>query len=196
MRELFFDKYIFKLTEIIPDWLTPNMISVVRLFFIAPVVFFLVTKMWVFFVFFYILCLISDALDGALSRARGMYSKIGATLDPFVDKLLHWSIFCVYFFFYPVLIGIIIVLDIIVVIGGLVVILYFRETKHTLPILGANIYGKMKVISQSVCVGIFLYRDLFSKSDLNYYFAVIFLFITIFLSCISIFHYIIIINKK
>jgi len=172
------------------------MITVVRLFFIVPVILFLVTKIWVWFAVFYILCLISDALDGALSRERGMHSKFGATFDPVVDKLLHWSIFCVYFPFYPMLVGVAIFLDIIIAIGGLVVILYYRKVQRVLPILGANMYGKMKVVLQSACVGAFFYRDLFSNSDLNYYITVIFLLVTILLSCISIFRYVIIINKK
>jgi phosphatidylglycerophosphate synthase len=94
------------------------------------------------------------------------------------------------------LVGVAIFLDIIIAIGGLVVILYYRKVQRVLPILGANMYGKMKVVLQSACVGAFFYRDLFSNSDLNYYITVIFLLVTILLSCISIFRYVIIINKK
>lgn len=196
MRKFFLDKYLSEIVKIIPIWLTPSMITFVRFVFIIPIVFFLMSKMWVWFALFYVFCLVSDVLDGALSRARGMHSKFGAMMDPFVDKLLHWSIFCVYLSFFPSLIGIIIVLDIIVVAGGLIVVLYYQKIGRVLPILGANMYGKMKVVSQSVCIGAFFYRDLFSSSDLNYYISVIFLTVTILLSCMSIYHYIIIISKK
>jgi phosphatidylglycerophosphate synthase len=196
LKNFYFDKYLSKIIEIIPDWLTPNMITVVRLVFIVPVIFFLITKMWALFVIFYILCLASDALDGALSRVRGMHSKFGATLDPVIDKILHWSIFCVYFPFYPLLIGLIILLDIIVAAGGLTIILYFRKIKRVLPVFGANIYGKMKVVSQSACVGAFFYRDLFSNGLLVNYITTVFLVFTILLSCASIYYYIIILNRK
>lgn len=196
MREPFLDKYLSRIVKIIPSWLTPNMITVVRFVFIAPIIFFLISKMWVWFAVFYIFCLASDVLDGALSRARGMHSKFGATMDPSVDKMLHWSIFCVYFPLFPLLIGIIIFLDVVVAVGGLIVILYYRKIKRTLPIPGANIYGKIKVISQSACIGAFFYRDLFSNSDLSYYLAVIFLTVTILLSCMSIYRYNIILKRK
>jgi cardiolipin synthase len=191
-----FDKYLSKIVEIIPGWLTPNMITAVRLVFIVPVIFFLIAKMWALFVIFYVFCLASDALDGALSRARGMHSKFGATLDPVVDKLLHWSIFCVYFPFHPLLIGLIIFLDIVVAVGGLIVILYFRKIKRVLPVSGANIYGKMKVVLQGACVGLFFYRDLFSNGLLVNYIITTFLALTILLSCMSIYYYIKLLNRK
>ena len=196
LRNFFLDKYLSKIVEKIPAWLTPNEITFGRLIFIVPIVFFLVTKMWIWFAVFFILCLISDALDGALSRARGITSKFGAILDPTVDKVFYLSIFCVFFPLYPLLISIIILLDVVVAVGGLIVILHYQKTKRVLPIPGANIYGKIKVILQSLCVGAFLCSNLFFSSDLIRCVTVIFLFAAIFLSCVSICHYIKILKRK
>ncbi len=70
-----------------------NRISVVRIvlvpFFVAAVLYFRFTAALAIF----IICIISDALDGYFARVKGERTKLGALLDPIADKLLLVSAF-------------------------------------------------------------------------------------------------------
>ena len=65
-----------------------NKISITRIilvpFFIAAVVYSQFTLALAIF----IICIISDALDGYIARTRSQRTKLGAILDPMADKLL------------------------------------------------------------------------------------------------------------
>ena len=65
-----------------------NRISVVRIvlvpFFVAAVLYFKFTAALAIF----IICIISDALDGYFARVKGERTKLGALLDPIADKFL------------------------------------------------------------------------------------------------------------
>ena len=65
-----------------------NKISITRIilvpFFIAAVVYSRFTLALAIF----ILCILSDALDGYIARTRSQQTKLGALLDPMADKLL------------------------------------------------------------------------------------------------------------
>jgi cardiolipin synthase len=66
----------------------PNRISIVRIvlvpFFVAAVVYSKFTLALSIFV----VCIISDALDGYIARTRRQKTQLGALLDPIADKLL------------------------------------------------------------------------------------------------------------
>ncbi|MEE8360433.1 MAG: CDP-alcohol phosphatidyltransferase family protein, partial [Candidatus Omnitrophota bacterium] len=65
-----------------------NKISITRIilvpFFIAAVVYSKFTLALAIF----IICIISDALDGYIARTRSQQTKLGSILDPMADKLL------------------------------------------------------------------------------------------------------------
>lgn len=65
-----------------------NRISIVRIilvpFFVASIIYSRFTAALVIF----IICVLSDALDGYIARRKGQRTKLGALLDPIADKLL------------------------------------------------------------------------------------------------------------
>jgi len=71
----------------------PNKISIARIilvpFFIAAVVY---SRMDIALLFF-VLAIVSDAVDGLIARATGQKTKLGTIIDPIADKLLLVSAF-------------------------------------------------------------------------------------------------------
>jgi len=65
-----------------------NKISIVRIilvpFFVAAVIYSKFTLALIIFV----ICILSDALDGYIARTKGQMTKLGSLLDPIADKLL------------------------------------------------------------------------------------------------------------
>lgn len=72
-----------------PLWITPNMLSGARIAGAPLTVYCLVDQisLWLTYPFFLFL-LLTDALDGAVARARKITSQSGGFLDGFADKFL------------------------------------------------------------------------------------------------------------
>lgn len=134
----------------------PNIITVFR-FMIIPFLF------WVWFdkalisdeiarvlllVFLFVIASVSDLIDGYWARRYKEKSKIGAFLDPLVDKIFTLSIFLAYLW-----------IDIIHVWWGFVAIIIFREVFITLMRVVASLkkkvmvtesHGKVKMLTQVI----------------------------------------------
>jgi CDP-diacylglycerol--glycerol-3-phosphate 3-phosphatidyltransferase len=177
------------LIKLIPRGISPNHITGLRFFLIAPIIYCIWQQQWLYFVILYILALFSDYLDGILARQRGLTTKFGATLDPVVDKLLHIAIFCFLIPFAPILISTIILLDIVVLFGGWMVIHNFNKNNKNLYIKGANIFGKLKVIFQGLVIIVLYCYQIFPQTIFSWPISIILIIFTIIFSALSIFQY-------
>jgi CDP-diacylglycerol--glycerol-3-phosphate 3-phosphatidyltransferase len=78
-----------------PRYVTPNMITVFRLFLSFAIIWMLLDyenwHSWIIVLFS--VGLISDMLDGTIARTLNMKSKLGAIIDPLADKLLTLPLF-------------------------------------------------------------------------------------------------------
>ena len=74
----------------------PNMITMLRIFLVAPTAWLLIEEQYVWALVVMALAGASDALDGWLARRFEWTSRIGAALDPVADKLLVAAMFIVF----------------------------------------------------------------------------------------------------
>lgn len=75
--------------QFFPMWITPNMLSGMRIAGVPVVLYCLVNQISLWFTYiFFLFLLLTDALDGAVARARKLTSQSGGFLDGFADKFL------------------------------------------------------------------------------------------------------------
>ncbi|MBI2551623.1 CDP-alcohol phosphatidyltransferase family protein [Candidatus Uhrbacteria bacterium] len=136
---------------LIPAWVTPNQITVVR-FIGIPIVLYCLWRGWFGWGFgLFIFFSFTDALDGSLARVRRMITPWGTFYDPVADKILIVSVGLLSLVrsLHPVLIGLMIVIELLILLGGLVM-----RRRGTL--ISANIFGKIKMCLQVVAVALVL----------------------------------------
>jgi len=68
-------------------WTVPNAMSAARLFFVVPMLYCLAHEARGWFVFWVILGIASDFLDGYIARRFDQQSNLGRMIDPLSDKL-------------------------------------------------------------------------------------------------------------
>lgn len=139
----------------IPQWITPNQLTVARALFVVPVI--LVASEWPW-TSVILLCLSSacDFFDGRLARARDQASRWGAILDPLSDKIfvLGTLWFACAGRVNPLFSWMITTIE--------VVLLLLRPVKDHLGIeTRANQYGKIKTWVQSFALAFVLTRVTF-----------------------------------
>lgn len=153
------DKILAKiLLPLIPQSVTPNIVSWLRFFSVPFVGYFLWTEHYAVAIPLFAVSAFSDAVDGALARTRDMVTPFGKLFDPLADKLLiataaliliprylDWSIVLV-------IVGI----DLILIISA-----YFRKRYYGTVIQAENA-GKIKMILQSLGIFTLLLYALFA----------------------------------
>lgn len=73
-----------------PQWITPNVVSCLRVFVFGPPIILLMYVRWFWLaLILFVLASICDALDGALARLRECTSATGAYIDALADKVLN-----------------------------------------------------------------------------------------------------------
>lgn len=136
----------------IPDTWHPNNFTYFRIATV-PIIYLLLERgnyisAFVLFIF----SASTDFIDGALARTRDQITELGKLLDPIADKMLLATIL--------VFIGIdYVVVQIFLVVIGLEIIGVILESVLAYKIgrpLGANLYGKVKMIFQCLAAGLFL----------------------------------------
>jgi len=133
----------------------PNQLTVARLIL---TIFFLLCVFWenrwglTLALFFFLVAGITDALDGAIARRRGLITNFGILMDPLADKILICSAFIAF-------------VERGWVPGWMVVIVVARELAITglrllaasqNVVLAAEGYGKHKTVSQIVAIVVIL----------------------------------------
>lgn len=135
---------------------TPNKLTVFRIILIPFFIFFLLVQSiphrFLFAMIIFCVAAITDHFDGELARRNGQITDFGKFLDPLADKMLVMSAFICF-----------VQLDIV---GALpVIIILMREfivTSVRLVAMGsgkvisANIWGKIKTVSQIIAIIVIL----------------------------------------
>jgi len=126
-----------------PRWLTPNILTVVRIIMTPFVVVLLVQQQYEWGVALFLLAALTDALDGAMARTRNMITVWGRMFDPFADKLLVISVAIVlaYHNLPTWLVGTVIVSELTFIIAAL---FWHRQGR----LVQANVWGKIKMCLQ------------------------------------------------
>lgn len=81
------------LARLLPDWLTPNMLSTLRAVLIVPIYILYRNNQTAWVIIVFIIALITDVLDGVHARANNKISNLGKLLDPAADKILFIGLF-------------------------------------------------------------------------------------------------------
>ena len=146
----------------IPNTVRPNQITTVRFVLIPIIYWFLAQNDVGIALIIFIIAASTDFIDGAMARTRHQITDLGKVIDPIADKLLIMTallyigieytlikIFIVYIIFelFAVLIG------------------YFFSFAIGKPI-GANVFGKIKLILQCLSIGIFMLGVLLSDGSM------------------------------
>jgi len=176
--------YLFlPIIKILPRFITPNHISGLRGILVLP----LIVLMWLHFYklsgALYLFAALLDALDGSLARLRNQETKLGAILDPTADKFVNFSVFLGFLFYvdssvYKGLIIPIIAADTMLFCVAFCKYLIKDICPHLPPDhwffswidiqtiksieisrTGANIWGKIKMVSQVIVLSFLLIFD-------------------------------------
>lgn len=101
----------------------PNIISVFRMFLVAPVVWSLLQLEFGTALIWFAVAGFSDGLDGFLAKHFGWQSRLGSILDPLADKLLLVCVFCTLTWLDLIPLWLLVAVmarDLLIVIGGVV----------------------------------------------------------------------------
>lgn len=145
-----------------PYSLRPNHFTVAR-FILTPVVLVLLyyhLRGWAFGVFAVAVC--TDFIDGAMARTRGQITPVGMVIDPIADKLLVGTVLAWVGYQYlvvQIILGFI-ALELLLLAVGLAL---GRPGDRARP---ANVFGKTKMVVQSIAVVMFLISGMFGLDRL------------------------------
>lgn len=143
---------------LIPPWVKPNAFSWLRMALVPLVVATVLANFWGWAIIGFLVAALLDWLDGALARKRGQISKEGLILDPLADKLLVGLTLLVIVFNYPFTSLILSVIGLEASMAFLAIMI----KKSGLSPRPANIWGKIKMLLQSLSVILILFWQNFS----------------------------------
>jgi CDP-diacylglycerol--glycerol-3-phosphate 3-phosphatidyltransferase len=145
-----------------PSWVRPNHLTVLRLL-LVPIILVLLyfeRRGWALGVFAAAMC--TDFIDGTMARQRRQISTFGVYVDPVADKLLvgavlawvghHYLVVQIFLAF--------IVIELVLTAAGATVLL---RTGSSSP---SNLFGKAKMIVQSVALLLFLIAGMLALDTL------------------------------
>lgn len=147
------DKFIDKVfLRFIPHTVKPNHVTLIRFILIPFVYLLLESNNLGLALIVFVIAASTDFIDGAMARTRNQITDIGKVIDPIADKLLIMSVLLYIGFGYLIvkIFVVFIILELLAVIFG--ASLSFLVGKP----VGANIFGKIKMILQSFSVGFFI----------------------------------------
>jgi len=156
-KALKFQKYIDKVIDkvflrFIPNSIKPNQVTFVR-FLLIPIVYLLLeSNNLLLALIVFVIAASTDFIDGAMARTRGQITDIGKIIDPVADKLLIMSVLLYIGFKYLIvkIFIVFIILELFAVIFGASLPFLFGKP------IGANMFGKIKMVLQSFSVGLFI----------------------------------------
>jgi CDP-diacylglycerol--glycerol-3-phosphate 3-phosphatidyltransferase len=136
----------------IPHSITPNQVTVLRFILIPIMCYLFAINMFDWALVVFVVAASTDFIDGAMARTRNQITNLGKIIDPVADKLLILSALVFIGFDY-------LIVKIFVGFIAIELIAIFLDAIFALKIgkvIGANIYGKIKMILQCICVGLFI----------------------------------------
>ncbi|MFZ2303248.1 MAG: CDP-alcohol phosphatidyltransferase family protein [Minisyncoccia bacterium] len=155
------DKILAKtLLLLIPQWLTPNIVSWLRFCSVPFIGYFLWYENYTIALILFFISAFSDAVDGSLARTRNLVSDFGKMFDPLADKLLVSTTAII---LVPRHLGWEIVLAIVTIELTLVGSAYVQKRYYG-KIVQAENTGKIKMILQSLGIGALLIYSIWNIS--------------------------------
>lgn len=135
------------LAKSMPQWVSPNGISLLRLLLIPLIVAYLALGHYLTALILFLFAAGLDSLDGALARTRRQFSDWGLILDPLADKLLIMTVVCFLLLLYPYkfLIIYVFVFELF-----MILISAFHIFQPEAKIKASNIWGKSKMFYQVI----------------------------------------------
>lgn len=143
------DKYFL---WFIPRTVKPNHVTAVRFLLIPVIYLLLVANNSGVALIVFVIAASTDFIDGAMARTRDQITDLGKIIDPIADKLLILSVL-LYVGLDFLIIKILIIFIVIELISVLLEALLSVSIGRP---LGANVFGKVKLILQSFGVGFLL----------------------------------------
>jgi len=147
------DKILAKtLLRVVPLWVTPNIVSWLRLVSIPFIAYLFWTGNYSAALPLFFISAFSDAVDGSLARTRNLVTKFGKMFDPFADKLLIGAtalIIIPRYLDWGIVIAMVLI-DLILISSA-----YIRH-HYSGKIIQSENAGKLKMITQSLGLGALL----------------------------------------
>ncbi len=173
----------YTLVPLIPRFITPNGVTVLRMILTPVVLWFLWLEQFAIGVPLFWFLAFTDALDGSLARLRNQITPWGTFYDPLADKIFIGSVVLVVVVKHVnIFFGLLIVLvEISIILGA-----FFRRRQGR--IVSANFFGKTKMFLQVLGVT-FLLIALWAGFDLFIPLSVATLSLAIVFAVISLFTY-------
>jgi len=136
------------LLKSLPHWITPNLLSVIRLAMAPFIVLYLIWGMYVPAIVAFIFAALLDTWDGALARVRGQITGWGMILDPLADKtlIIMLALFLLVVYPFKILIFSIIVFELLIMLGAAVKAGQAPPGQNAIK--KANFWGKSKMLAQ------------------------------------------------
>lgn len=146
----------------IPHSVKPNQVTAIRFILIPVIIWLLVQDALGLALFVFIIAASTDFIDGAMARTRNQITDVGKVIDPIADKLLILTVL-MYIGFNFLIVKIFVIFIIFELLA--VIIGYYFSFAIGKPI-GANFFGKIKLILQCFSVGFFLLGIMISNMDM------------------------------
>ena len=146
-----------------PTWIRPNHLTIARLVLIPVVLvlLYLDHSWWALGVF--LVAISTDFIDGAMARMRDQITMFGIYMDPIADKLLVAAVLAWVGYQYLVvqIILAFVVLELVLTAVGASILLKANQARSS------NVFGKIKMILQSVALLMFLVAGFLDLSTLT-----------------------------
>ena len=149
------------LLRIIPEWVTPNAVSWLRLFCVPAVGYLLWVGNYEIALPIFFISAFSDAVDGSLARTRNLVSGFGKMFDPLADKALIATAALI---IVPRYLGWGIVIAIVAIDLILIASAYIQKRYYG-KIIQAENTGKIKMVLQSLGIGALLIYTIWQISE-------------------------------
>lgn len=145
------DKGLQGVARRIPNSVTPNFLTLLRIIFLAPIIIAIQGENYITATVLFLLAYILDILDGPLARVKNQVSEFGKVFDPTADKIVFVTVLIILGWnaLPHILIYIIIGLELFLVL----LVIFFAPLARRMGIaieLGANVYGKIKMLFQTL----------------------------------------------
>lgn len=155
----------------------PNKLTVLRLILVPVIVIVLLLPVSmltnIFGAFVFLVTALTDLLDGKIARKHGLVTDFGKFLDPLADKFMALSaMMCIMYRSHSnaLLFNIFMWLVMITVFRELAVAsIRLIAAKNANIVVAANMLGKIKTVSQIVCIMAALLEPVLAKIDLLFF---------------------------
>jgi CDP-diacylglycerol--glycerol-3-phosphate 3-phosphatidyltransferase len=151
-----------KFLWIFPNWVRPNYLTYFRIGTIPIIYALMHVGSYTLALLLFVASAVTDLFDGSMARRRNQVTDLGKIIDPIADKMLIAVVLFSLGFQYLIvkIFLLFIIAEIFMVFMGGVLSYRFGRP------IGANIYGKVKMVLQSISILTFLIGVIVSKNIL------------------------------